>query len=284
MVDCSIRLFHQKDDSPCDGLLLLHGLTGSPYEFKRVAQCAYERGITVYAPVLPGHCDNRSSLATSTWRDWTKGVKEAFDLLQQDCRYVYVGGLCLGALLALEFGIRYPDLPKGLILYSTPLILDGWQMPAISRLNFLLPFVARLPLVKKCNIQGSPVHSLKDERLRSIVHRATRNGRKFRGGFSFTPVPSMGQFISLKQYVKRNLDRITAPTFALHSREDDVCSLKNIDLLSRELRNCSTKILNDCYHIITLDKESKTVCDSTVAFIKNQNASNFQQDFVAAMP
>jgi hypothetical protein len=52
------------------GILLIHGLTDSPYSMKHLAQTFYKKGFYVLALRMPGHGTVPSSLADATWKDW----------------------------------------------------------------------------------------------------------------------------------------------------------------------------------------------------------------------
>ena len=49
------------------GVLLLHGLTGTPYDVAPFAEALFARGFAVRAPLLAGHSD-LASLESTSWR------------------------------------------------------------------------------------------------------------------------------------------------------------------------------------------------------------------------
>ncbi len=55
------------------GVLLVHGLTGSPLEMKFVGKQLNKMGFTVYAPTLAGHCQDEKALVETTYEDWIGG-------------------------------------------------------------------------------------------------------------------------------------------------------------------------------------------------------------------
>ena len=68
--------------SPVGGVLLLHGLSDSPYSLRALGERFLAEGYTVMWLRLPGHGTTPSALAEVSWEDWTAAVKVA------------VGGLC----------------------------------------------------------------------------------------------------------------------------------------------------------------------------------------------
>ena len=116
---------HDRDDMSIDpspiawgdgerGVLLLHGLTGTPYEVRPFAQALARRGFAVRAPRLEGHQD-LDALESSTWRQWYGGAEAAFEALRDGGRRrTVVLGFSLGALLSLRLAALRPRELQGL--------------------------------------------------------------------------------------------------------------------------------------------------------------------------
>lgn len=58
-------------DGGPNGLLLIHGFTGSPTEWHYFAPYFHQQDYTVAAIQLPGHGTTAADLNTKTWQDWT---------------------------------------------------------------------------------------------------------------------------------------------------------------------------------------------------------------------
>ncbi|KRP68542.1 alpha/beta hydrolase, partial [Pseudomonas lactis] len=79
------------------GILLIHGLTGTPTELRQVAKGLAKAGnCTVYVPTLAGHCGDNSDLQATGWQDWYEGVRKTFVQVKQRHGQVFVGGLSMG--------------------------------------------------------------------------------------------------------------------------------------------------------------------------------------------
>ncbi|MCP4786084.1 MAG: hypothetical protein GY903_18755 [Fuerstiella sp.] len=63
--------------SPIGGVLLLHGLSDSPYSLRKLGQRLHAEGYTVVWLRLPGHGTNPRALADVSWKDWTSAAKIA---------------------------------------------------------------------------------------------------------------------------------------------------------------------------------------------------------------
>jgi hypothetical protein len=83
------------------GLLLVHGFTGSPGEVRPTAEELHRRGLTIHAPLLPGHGTTPQDLNTRLWQEWADAVTEAYERLRGRCEVAFLGGLSMGSLLSL---------------------------------------------------------------------------------------------------------------------------------------------------------------------------------------
>ena len=75
------------------GVLLLHGLCGTPTEMRFVANGLARSGCTVHCPQLAGHCGTEADIKATRWQDWYASAERALDDMRKDCDVVIVGGL-----------------------------------------------------------------------------------------------------------------------------------------------------------------------------------------------
>ena len=66
------------------GVLLVHGLAGTPTEMRFVARGLHAAGFTVHAVQLAGHCGSVADLVATGWRDWAKSVDATVDALARE--------------------------------------------------------------------------------------------------------------------------------------------------------------------------------------------------------
>jgi len=126
------------------GVLLLHGMTDSPYTLRHLAAMFYAKGFYVLNLRLPGHGTIPAELDRLEWQDWQAavklGAKHVANQLEAD-QPLYVLGYSNGASLALKYSMdslgdaefRTPDR---LILIS-PMIGVG-PLARFSRLFYWL--------------------------------------------------------------------------------------------------------------------------------------------------
>jgi carboxylesterase len=252
------------------GILLVHGLAGTPAEVRYVAGGLARLGYTVHCPQLAGHGGSEADLSASTWEDWYQTCKRALDELRETCDTVLVGGLSTGAILGLMLAARRPADVQGTLLYSPTLWLSGWSIPWYSRLFSLVrtKAVARL-----FSFSDRAPHGIKDERIRDFIMKAMCKGDSANAGLLNTPGAAMFEHRRLVSAVKPLLGRITQPTLILHPREDDMAGIDNAQFLQRKLAaRVEMTVLEDSYHMITVDRQRQTVVDRTAQFVTAMTA------------
>src|SRR5512135_1664184 len=101
-------------------ILLLHGLRGNPLELQPLAQRLHRAGHTVSAPYLSGYGQRPGDYAPiRPWKHWELLASERLAQLVADHGPAAVGGLCIGANLALRLAQRDPTSVTALLLVST---------------------------------------------------------------------------------------------------------------------------------------------------------------------
>ena len=252
-------------------VLLIHGLTGTPTELRRVAQgLARDGTCTVYVPTLAGHCGDNSDLQATGWQDWYEGVRKTFVGIRERHRQVCVGGLSMGAVMSMYVASEHPGQVTGLLMYSTTLRYDGWS---INKLAFLSPLLMKIPFgVHLCSFEEKPPYGIKNERLRAIVERQMKAGESGNAGLLTMAGVSVRELHRMNAVVKKRMPSITTQALVVHSIEDDITSRWNADYVERHLGGPVTKVLLDnCYHMITVDLQYRRVIELSDAFIKKNS-------------
>ena len=110
------------------GILLIHGFTGAPPEMRLIGDYLHQRGITVSAPLLPGHGTVVEDMNRYKWTDWVAHTKQALAELKSGCDAVFVAGLSLGSLITLNLADEDEDLSgsiSGAILFAPSIKLTS---------------------------------------------------------------------------------------------------------------------------------------------------------------
>lgn len=250
-----------------DGVLLIHGLTGTPTEMRMVGKGLNRAGFTVVGVRLAGHCGSEDDLLATTWEDWYASVEAAANELRGRVDRVFVAGLSMGALLALRLAAVRPDWIDGVGVYGATFRYDGWSIGWTGRLSFLLPIFKRLGIGRQRSFIEQPPYGIRDERLRAQVSAAMFAGDSEAAGLPGNPWHALAEMVKLSRDVRRRLPDVLAPCFIAHAADDDVASVANADLVARRVRGpIEMLLLADSYHMITIDRERRTLIERTADF------------------
>ncbi len=253
------------------GILLIHGLTGTPKEMRFLGRGLNRAGFTVYGMQLAGHCGDEADLLATGGKDWLKSVDEAVERLSSQVDHLIVAGLSMGALLALRYAADHPERVTAVGVYGPTFRYDGWSIPLYARyLHVLLPLVKKLNLLQDRRFNEEPPYGLKDERLRALVAASMFSGQSTEAGLAGNPYPSLADMLTIAEQLKRDLPKVKAPCLIMHARHDDVADISNARLVKRGVSGPAQLIeLPNSYHMITIDLEHREVIRRSVEFYRS---------------
>jgi len=249
-------------------VILFHGLSSSPLEVQLLGRGLQRAGYTVYLPHLPGYGDDgqgRARLVTDR-RDWLALALHEFDTVRAKHEHVAIGGLCIGATLALNVAAQRPDQVAAFIALSITLWYDGWTLPWY---RFFLPLAAYVPFGMRYSFRELSPYGVKDERMRAWIAGEMAKTESSVAGASTLSARSLIQAQRLCRETRRILPHINLPILVIHAMEDDMSSPRNPEYLIRNIRSRQTRyvVLRDSYHMITLDQEKDRVLAETRGFL-----------------
>lgn len=260
------------------GVLLVHGLTGTPAEMKYFGKVIARKGITVACPELAGHCASIEALSATNWQDWYHSVDSAFEALAKECDQVFVCGLSMGALLGLILAAKKGKRVSGVILLSATFIYDGWNVSRFKR-KWILPIVLYTPLRYFLQWEETSPYGIKCERTRAMVAAVLSNKDAQAAdkiGYFKTPASVIYQSVKLIKATKRLLQQVISPTLIVHSTEDDMASLNNAYYVQKHIAtpHVETFFVDDTYHVLTLDKRKDDIARRVAEFCKALTSSS----------
>lgn len=248
------------------GVLLLHGLCGTPLEMRFVAYGIARAGFTVHCPLIAGHGGEESDVMSTTWQDWYDSAEKALFEIRKTCDVVFVGGLSTGALLSVMLAARHPGLVNGTLLYAPTIWLNGWVIPWYAKFFDLVHYKWFANLMSFPDMEP---HGIKDPRIRDIIRKALFSGDSSVAGLASTPGGAVLEHRWLTKAMKREMGKVAQPALIIHPREDDYAHLSNAEFLQRGLAGpVELCVLDDSYHIITVDRQRQMVIDRTVTFVQ----------------
>jgi len=121
--------FELPADTPAGGVLLLHGMSDSPYSLRALGEALHRRGYWVLGLRMPGHGTAPSGMTTVTWEDMAAAVRLGVNHLAAKVgpapglAAVHIIGYSTGAPLALDYTLGAlerpgPPVPASLVLVS----------------------------------------------------------------------------------------------------------------------------------------------------------------------
>jgi carboxylesterase len=248
------------------GILLLHRLCGTPVELRFVAGGLARQGYTVHCPMLAGHCGTEDELKASTWADWYRTAEIALDDLKKECDVVIAGGLSAGAVLALMLAAKNPKKITATTLLAPTLWLNGWMIPWYARLFRL---VSHKWIANLLNFPHHDPHGIKDDRIREFIQRARARGTS-EAGHPTTPGGAVFEHHSMVRAVQKLVGYVRQPTLIVHPLEDDYAAMSNATYLRDRLQGpVDLTVLDDCYHVVTVDRQRHLVVEAIDRFVTN---------------
>ncbi len=246
------------------GFLLVHRLGGVPADVGYIADGLARAGYSVNCPLLYGHGGSRALLAATTWRQWFDTVREAHDALSQRCDKIIVGGLGVGAMLALALAIERRARIDGLALFAPTFWSNGWAMPWYGT---ALRLVGNKRLANLFRFDERQPFGVKDAALRgAMLDAQVRDGRSSEDVLG----RSGGALLEVKwlaQHITPRLGEVTQPCLIFHPRYDDRSALSASQGLQKQLGGVVDLIvLDDSYHLVTLDRQRALVLERVLEF------------------
>ncbi|MFE9447764.1 alpha/beta hydrolase [Streptomyces sp. NPDC006739] len=226
------------------GVLLCHGFTGSPQSLRPWAEHHAAHGLTVSLPLLPGHGTRWEDMQVTGWQDWYAEVDRELRALRERCARVFVAGLSMGGALALRLAARHGDAVDGVVVVNPANKVHGLSAYALP--------VAR-HLVRTTKGIASDIALPGAAEL----------------GYDRVPLHAAHSLRNFFRLVDGDLPQVTQPLLLLHSAQDHVVPpADSVRILSRVSSTDVTEVvLEQSYHVATLDHDADRIFEESLAFI-----------------
>ncbi|MDK2980099.1 MAG: carboxylesterase [Chloroflexota bacterium] len=223
------------------GVLLIHGFTATTAEVRLLAEEFKQQGLTVSAPLLPGHGTTPLDLNARSYTDWLDCVEDAYQELKKSCGRIIVGGESMGAVLSLYLAEQHPEL-CALLLYS----------PAISvrTLKYAAVLKHFIPIMDKSN--NDPTDKLWQ-------------------GYTVYPLRAAHEFAKLQKLVTKDLGAIHQPALILQGNQDETIDKQSGSMILRKIHSeyKSLQCLSESGHVMLLGDELPLIKRTTAQFLKS---------------
>jgi carboxylesterase len=237
------------------GVLLSHGFTGSPRAMRPFAEHLATEGFGVAVPRLPGHGTDWREMNTTRWQDWYAVLDNELERLRKEHDRVFVAGLSMGGCLVLRLAEQHGADISGVILVNPSVRTDDKRQALLPVLQALVPsFPGISNDIKKPGV---------DE-----------------GAYDRMPLKALYSLSKLWQVTREDLAKVTQPVLLFRSTVDHVVepSSGRAVLSSISSRDVTETLLEDSYHVATLDNDAPRIFADSTAFIRRLSGMSGNSD------
>ena len=227
------------------GVLLSHGFTGTTQSMRPWAEHLAAAGLTVSAPRLPGHGTRWQDMNATRWSDWYGELERTWEDLRARCETVFAMGLSMGGTLVLRLAELRPDEVAGVVVVNASLASERRDVklaPLLSRVVPSFPGVGS-------DIKKDGVEELAYDRV---------------------PLKAFASLQKAWPVVRGDLHRIHCPVLVYRSAVDHVVEQVSGRVLLEGLAGGTVeeRVLEDSYHVATLDNDAQTIFDGSLDFVR----------------
>ncbi len=230
-------------DGP-DGVVLLHGWTGSPAHLRLLASALADAGHTIRAPLLPGHGTDPADMLATPWRDWVGAAVEAALEVTGSGARLHIAGLSMGGVIGLLIAP---------VLGAATLTTINAPMRVYDRLapySWLIRGSGRMR-------PNEPAAGPDDE------------AADFRLQYDRSPLGAAADLFDLVRAARANLARVTCPTLVIQSKADETVRPESALVITAGISSASKRLvwLSQARHVALLDPERTVVHAEILAHI-----------------
>ena len=227
------------------GVLLSHGFTGSPVSMRPFGEHLAAAGYGVAVPRLPGHGTSWQEMNKTGWPDWYAVLDKELDRLRKEHDHVFLVGLSMGGCLVLRLAEQHGVDISGLVLINPSVRTDDKRLA-------LLPVLSRA-------VPSFP----------GIANDIKKPGAN-EYGYDRMPLRALLSLSKLWKLTRADLAEVTQPVLLFRSTVDHVVepSSGRTVLSSISSRDVTETLLEDSYHVATLDNDAPRIFADTSAFIR----------------
>jgi len=239
--------------------LLVHGLTGTPYEMRFLGERLSAAGVRVFAVRLAGHAGTPEELGATNHHNWYESVVDGCERLRAYGDPIVVVGLSAGGVLAARLAIDQREALSAVVMLAPAFFLPWRERLALAAIKRLGPLSGMLYLRATA---GADIH---DAAARQ-VHPSAK----------LMPLSAAISLCELSAMVRARLPRLTQPALLIHSRHDHTCPYdKNVEYVMSNLGSARKRLitLEQSYHVITVDTEKEKVASEVLSFIRELSAT-----------
>lgn len=204
-----------------NSIVLIHGLTDSPYFMRAIGQRFHEQmGFNVLIPLLQCHgLREPNGMAGVSLEEWKRNVEFAIETAKKLGTKVSIGGLSTGGALSVYMALKNPAINGAVFLFSAALDLAGIE-GNIKEILLRTPIATILDIYRDKKRQ-----ELKDTALEESSNPYRYSEMDVRGGQQLSRLIKEIDNLTGGIGKKKPLDQ---PLFVAHSEYDETADIQGV--------------------------------------------------------
>ncbi|MHB8508273.1 MAG: alpha/beta hydrolase [Candidatus Dormibacteria bacterium] len=229
------------------GVLLIHGFCGTPPEMRGLGEHLASQGFRAVGVLLAGHGTTPEDLERHGWRDWVASAEAELNVLQRDCREVFVTGQSMGGTMSLLLAARHPEIRAVSTLAA--LVSLGSRTEALIRLG---------RYIRRWHYPGRGAVDLWEPEQVKLLRSYNRRSMR-----------SHVELLQLMRVTAREIAGMRVPTLVLHGQRDGVAPPNNARLIASLIGPAATmKLYPRSGHAMSVDVDREEVFEIITAHFR----------------
>jgi carboxylesterase len=228
--------------------VFIHGIFGSPEQFRSMAESLHRCGVDCITLLLPGHGGTAREFHKTSGDQWSQYIETRLGQISSQYPAMYLIGHSLGGLLSLDYAGNHPV--AGVVLINAPLFFRMSIRQLCISMRILLFSPAR------------------DDEMTAAYRKA--NGVKH--GTPLETILWSKQFLHLAAIARRTrgrLAKVCARVLIVRSMRDESVGRRSADSLAAGLTHAEVERLDlhDSYHAFFPQQNNQTLIGAIIRFI-----------------
>lgn len=229
-------------------VLCLHGLTGTPYEMRPVAETLVGRGMRCVGPVMAGHSRTVAELRDTPYSAWVRGARVVLSKLKKESERVAVVGMSMGGMVTLALAAE--NLADAVVVMGTPLRFAANVRLLVPWGKYVYPYLKKTGDI-----------DIQDEQARAR-----------HPGLDAIPLASAHEVLKFQEFLRNKLTKITAPIFVAHGALDRTANPDDARAIFAGV-NSGERVLHICRrsgHVVSVDFDRQVLAEAIADFVERR--------------
>jgi len=216
-------------------VLLIHGFSSSPGEFRYLSNFLNKRGFAVVAPLLSGHGTSPENLTIVKKEMWIRDCEMEVKKLEEKYDEIILVGNSMGGSLSLIISNCSKKI-KGVVVISTPMIYNLKN----RFFNLIFPIMHRIKFRQKKKYGRKFKERVGKERI---------------DAYNSVPLKGVLQLVKVIKFAKKNLKKVEKPILICQARDDEAMDSGSAKYIYENVSSENKKIflVEDSIHMVLLD-------------------------------